>query len=374
MSLSVTLCVTLALHALPDAQQQWPHPRGDASQRGLAKGTLTLPLEEVWSQALDERLEGSALVLDGRVILGAEDGHLRAFELRTGKQLYAHDLGAPIAASPSKVGDVLVIGDMSGVVHGRDPKTGKALWRYATGGKVLGSATAFVSEGKATGVIGSYDAKIHAIDVETGKASWVYTTDNYVHGSPAISSGLVVVGGCDGVLHVLDAKRGTNAGSVTLGPQIGWSPAMVGSVAYVGHYGKRFEAWNLDKGEAMWRYQDRAFPYFSSPALSDTLVVFGGRDQRIHALDRHSGDVRWVHRTRGKVDASPVIVGDQVIVGSHDGRLRVLSMVDGKALWTHDFGSPVVASPAVAAGHVVALSEAGQITVFRQAPASSRRP
>ena len=375
MSLALAVMLTLQLHA--QAPSDWVHPRGDASLRALHELALPLPLQPLWSLSLGAHTEASPILVQGRVLIGAEDGVLRAFDLSSGKEVWKRDLGAPIGASAALVGSRVVLGDYAGTVHGLDPSSGAPLWRVKTGAKILGAANRLRQGRRDIALIGSYDAKVYAIDVSRGEVLWTHSTDNYVHGSPSVAEGLVVVGGCDGVVHVLDAQSGINAGSVSIGPQIGASIALVGTHAYFGHYANRFEAWDLDKGEVLWRYKDRAFPYFSSPAVRGDRVVFGGRDQRVHALDRRTGKLLWVHRTRGKVDASPVIAGQVVFIGSHDGRLRALDLSEGKVLWSHDMGAPISGSVAIAPGHLVVVNERGQLKAFRSEqpkPSSSGSP
>ena len=40
--------------------------------------------------------------------------------------------------------------------------------------------------------------------------------------------------------------------------------------------------------------------------------MFGGRDKKLHCVDRATGKKLWWFPTKRKVDGSPVIVGDKV--------------------------------------------------------------
>jgi len=146
------------------------------------------------------------------------------------------------------------------------------------------------------------------------------------------------------------------------------SAALAGGRAYVGHYENEFLCFDLEKGTNVWRYHDRAFPYFSSPAVTDRWVVFGGRDKRLHCVRRDDGSPVWMFATQGKVDSSPVVVGDKVVVGSDDGSLYVVGLENGKPLWTYEVGRPVSSSPAVVDGRIVVGGEDGRVYCFGPKP------
>jgi outer membrane protein assembly factor BamB len=121
------------------------------------------------------------------------------------------------------------------------------------------------------------------------------------------------------------------------------------------------------KGEIIWKYTESDAAFFSSPAVTDDLVVVGGRDMLVHALRRDNGQRVWTFKTLGEVDSSPAICGDKVIVGSVDGRLYMLRLADGQEIWSYELGQPVVSSPAVAQGVVVVGCDDGYVYAFGSA-------
>jgi outer membrane protein assembly factor BamB len=132
-------------------------------------------------------------------------------------------------------------------------------------------------------------------------------------------------------------------------------------MGYVGNYGNQVFAFDLASGEVKWRYRERNFPYFASAALSDDRVVIGGRDKRLHCLNKENGEQVWVFQTRGQVDSSPVICGDAVVVGSQDGRVYCVGLADGKERWAYEVGAPVTSSPAASDGLIVVGAEDGTV-------------
>jgi len=173
-----------------------------------------------------------------------------------------------------------------------------------------------------------------------------------------------VFGGCDGILHVISVETGKQLGEVELGSYVAASAAVYGNSAYVGHYGDEFIAANIGKGSITWRYKDRGFPFFSSPAVTESRIVVGSRDKRVHCLSRYSGKRIWVFSTRGQVDSSPVVCGDKALIGSDDGRLYILRLTDGRQLWSYEIGKPITGSPAVANGRVTVGAGDGVVYAF----------
>ena len=98
--------------------------------------------------------------------------------------------------------------------------------------------------------------------------------------------------------------------------------------------------------------------------MTDKLVIVGGRDKFVHAIDRMTGKGVWTFPTRAKVDSSPVVVGNRVFVGSNDGNLYELNLTDGKERWKFNAGKPISAAPAVGEGVLVIGSESRDGKVY----------
>jgi len=187
-----------------------------------------------------------------------------------------------------------------------------------------------------------------------------------VHATPAIRDGLAYVAGCDSTFRAIRVTDGTEAFQISSGAYVGASPVLAGDRAYFGTYREQVLAIDIKSRDIVWRYTDptRQFPYYSSAALSGGLLVLGGRDKMVHALDAATGKSAWTFATRARVDSSPLVAGGRVYVGSSDGRLYVLDLASGHKLWEFDAGAGITASPAVAAGRLVIGAQDGRLYVF----------
>jgi len=352
--------------------------RGDAGLTGVVRLPVELPekLRRIWTLRTQGPVHSSPVVAEGLVFVGSLDEHVYALDLVTGVQRWAFPAAGGIEAAPLVYEGVVYIGALDGTFYALDARTGQQRWTYKAGGKIAGAANFVVQP---TGTIeilfGSHDFALYCLNARTGELISKYVTGSYVNGTPALSNDATVIGGCDSQLHIISRAtaprnpirnptrsprrdavgfrprtvepRMAEPRTVELGSYIAASPAVLGNLAYVGHYGGRLLAIDLRAGQIVWEYGTGTQPFFSCPAVTETLVIIGGQDKKVHAVDRRTGVGRWTFATRGEVDSSPVVVGGQVVVGSDDGRLYILNLEDGVERAAYRLGPAIKTAPAV---------------------------
>jgi outer membrane protein assembly factor BamB len=344
----------------------WPMFRGNPSLTGVASGKLADKLALLWTFKTGAPVKSSPAIVDGKVFIGSDDQKVYALDLATGAKAWEFATEGPIESSALVLGATVYIGSGDGKVYALAAKDGAKVWEFKTEDKILGAPNWVKSEkdGKVAILVGSYDFRLYSLDAATGKSNWVYETGNYINGSPAVLDAITVFGGCDAVLHVINVETGEKVKEIDGGAYIAGSVALADNRAYYGHYENEFLCVDLLKDTNVWKFSDKAFPFFASPAVIGDRVIIGGRDKRVRALNRADGRELWSFATQGKVDSSPVVVDGKVVVGSEDGRLYVLSLVDGKELWNYEIGQGLTSSPALAGGKVVIGSEDGSVYCF----------
>ena len=167
------------------------------------------------------------------------------------------------------------------------------------------------------------------------------------------------------MLRLVSLRDGALLGSIEIGAYVAASPAISQGVAYFGTYENQVLAVSL-AGERRWAYEHpkRKFPYYSSAAITDGVLVVGGRDKMVHGIDPATGGPLWTHTSGARVDSSPVIVGDRVFVGGSSGDLVALDVRSGEVLWQFETGSSIVASPSLASGRLIIGTEDGDLYCF----------
>lgn len=354
----------------------WPMHRGNPQLQGVAEVAAPAKAELTWTYNAGKPVKAAAAIANGRAFFGDDNGVIHAVELATGKVAWTFKTEGPIEATPLVLDGTVFLGSSDANIYALNGADGTVKWKYATGDKVLGGAN-YVKNPKGAGnllLIGSYDSNLHCIDAATGKAIWTHATDNYINGTPALlPTGEVLFGGCDSYIHVLSLADGKEVRQIESDAYIASSVAVRDGIGYVGNYGNLVIAFDPKSGEVKWKYRDRNFPYFSSAAVTADRVIIGGRDKRLHAIDRATGKSVWTFQTRGQVDSSPVVMGDAVIVGSQDGRLYCVGLADGQERWAYETGAPLTASPAVGEGLIVIGAEDGNVYAFK-APVAAKQP
>jgi outer membrane protein assembly factor BamB len=361
--------------------QEWPMFRGGQSQTGVASETRkirpqptqglspkSLPdaMDLLWKYKTDGPVLSSAVVSDGRVFIGSGNNHVHAIDFKTGNQLWTFPTQASVEAPPMVLGNTVYVGSTDSIFYAIAAAGGSLKWQFESNDKIVGSANwTTLDSGKSRIIIfGSYDGALYALDAETGEMKWRYESQNYINGSPAVVNHRILIGGCDAMIHCLSAGDGFAVSSFDTKAYIAASVVYDGTYAFVGNFANQFLCVDIPNQKLVWEYKDRNFPFFSSAAVNDDVVVFGSRDRRVHCVNRRTGAQIWTFRTQGNVDSSPVICGNEVVVGSEDGRLYRLQLQDGKEVLSYEIGSDIVGSPAVANGVIIVGAEDGGVYAF----------
>jgi outer membrane protein assembly factor BamB len=341
----------------------WPIFRGNRGLTGVAAGAVPDKPMVLWKFETKASVKASAVVGDGRVYFGNDDGMFFALNLANGKKVWEFDSKDPIEAAALFLDGRVFFGNSFGVFFAVDAKTGEELWKFEANDLIAGSANwTLAPNGKDKYLlVGSHDGFLYCLNAKDGKKIWEYGCDQPINGSPALSGRRTMFGGCDGLLHLIDIVKGKRQKAVDVQSYVAGSVAADAGRAYVGHSGSEFLCIDLKTEKVVWTYKDRLFSYEASPALTKDRVIFGGQDKRLHCVRRDNGKVVWTFSTRGQVNSSPVVCGGKVIVGSNDGRLYIVRLKDGKLLSSFETDDGITASPAVVDGKIIIGSEDGTV-------------
>ncbi len=344
----------------------WPMFRGGQGLLGRASGSLPESMELVWKFKTDGQVKSSPAIDDGLVFVGSNDANVYAIDLGSGAKVWVYRAGDAVEAAACVVDGCVYVGSADTFLYAFDAKSGSLKWKYKTDGQILGAANWTRSpDGRNIWIlVGSYDNKLYCIDSTNGNVVWTYETDSYINGSPAVGDGVTTFGGCDAMIHVVSLADGSRKTQIDTGSFIAASAALFEGYVYVGNYDNVFLRADIESGDVVWKYTDGDYPFFSSPAVGQDVVVFGGRDKRVHCVNRNDGNVVWKFQTLGEVDSSPVICGDKVVVGSEDGRLYMIGLSDGRKIWSYEVGQGITSSPAVANGLVIVGCDDGYVYAF----------
>jgi outer membrane protein assembly factor BamB len=103
-------------------------------------------------------------------------------------------------------------------------------------------------------------------------------------------------------------------------------------------------AWDLQTGKQAWRYEDKGgkdkkdkdgtrLGISSSPGVGDGLVVVGGLEGDVLALDAATGAVKWRAKVGSEILSAPAVGQGLVLVRSIDGRVTAFDEASGERRW-----------------------------------------
>lgn len=354
--------------AKPAPEIAWPMTRGGPALSGSVAANVPADPVTAWTFTASGPVAAEATIVDGRVYVGTNKGTLHTLAADTGKEVWRFETKDAIAAAPAVAGGRVFVASNDGRLYALKADTGVELWNFATEDKMSSGAIAIKSPDGATDwvLLNGYDGTTRVLNAADGKVVWTYKTDDYINGSPAVVDGrFLVFGGCDSQLHVVNLKDGTLVHKIPTNAQIPASIGTFGTMAFCGNYANQAVAFDVVGGKVAWTYEDRALPFFSSPAVNERLVLIGSRDKHLHAIDRKTGEPVWKFPTGGRIEASPIVFADAVVFGSADGRLYAARLDTGVELWRLDLGESLVASPAFGGQQIVVSGEKGTVFAVR---------
>ncbi len=134
---------------------------------------------------------GSVALADGHAYFGQYENEFLCVDLKAGKKAWSfHDRDFPYLSSPAVTPQVVVFGGRDKLLHCVKRQDGKALWGFATRGKVDSSPV--ICGNKV--VVGSDDGRLYVVSLDKGKQLWSYEVGQPIGSSPAVARERIVVG------------------------------------------------------------------------------------------------------------------------------------------------------------------------------------
>ena len=335
-----------------------------------------------WHKALKGGIY-STPVTDGKsLFIGDDVGVMYGLDLQSGKTLWTFDTGMRIVGSPAVSDGVVVFGSANYNIYGLDAKTGKELWHITTNQAVMGAAT--IHEGVA--YIGGGDGRMFAIDIHTGKVKWSFDElKNYVLTRPLVYRDKLYFGCWDTHLYALNLADGSlvwkwnnGKGNLKLSPASVWPVAADGKI-FITAPDRYFTCLDAETGEQIWRtneYKVRETVGLSedgktvySKCMWDTIVALPTHYPLSISAASNSPSPRWVTHADFGYEHNPAMPLEKdgtLWVSTKNGLLLGMDAETGEVLWRHKIGNSILNTPLpLSRKECIYTSSEGTITYIR---------
>jgi outer membrane protein assembly factor BamB len=378
-----------------ETNTDWPQAGGTAN-KSYGHLALAQSPRKVWDVAITgssnkRRLAAAPVIGGGKLFAMDTDGTLTTFDAGSGSRRWQRRFTLPNEGTNSLFGGGasfdngnLFVTTGLGEVAALDAATGNEIWRVKPAGPLRGSPT--IAFGAV--YVMTQDNQIHALNVEDGKPLWNESGSSGQTGvfgvaAAAAGQGTVIAGYSTGELVAYRYENGRTLWSDALArtsiatavgvlTDVDADPIIDNGRVYALGQGGRMAAYELVSGQRIWELN---LAGISTPAVAGDWIFTLTDDNRLLAIARTSGKVRWMtqlprYKNEKKKKnpifwTGPVLAGGRLWIANSEGMLSSAGVMDGEVTPFTKLGSAVTLAPVVANGTLYVLDDSGKITAFR---------
>ncbi len=370
----------------------WPQVGGypNHSMQNLALNPEGL--KRIWSADIgqggggDLPLTAQPVLADGRIFTLDTDAHLSAFDITNGKQIWRKDIrnkaedDAIVGGGVSFADGMLYVTNGSSEVLAVSPLDGIIQWRRPLPAPARAAPT--IMNGRI--FISTLDSRLITLDAFDGKSLWEYQGISEIAGligaaSPAANNDVVIPAFSSGEITALRVENGSvawtdslssvrNFGGLSSIADIKALPVIDKGIVYAISFAGRLVAIDERSGNRLWQ---REISGTQTPWVAGNHLFVLSTENKLIALGRDTGSVRWVTELPRMQDKKPIILtgpllaGGRLIVAGTDGRVFEISPETGEILRQWDAGDDIALPPIIAGGTLYMLSESGTLSAYR---------
>ncbi|HVW38984.1 MAG TPA: PQQ-binding-like beta-propeller repeat protein [Pirellulales bacterium] len=256
----------------------------------------------------------------------------------------------PGLSDPLIVDGLVVVGDDEGALRAFNSADGEEVWRYAHGARIYqrpdfdGKRIYAVSEEK--GVV--------AVEPRNGLLLWEQTSrDGYGALAVCPAANLVFVAGNDGLVRALDASSGEERWATDIVKDAPRDPpGFEGKRARYGEHParptaavcddrwvfvsvfdqSRVVALDIKDGAKKFDYQTGGW-VFHAAVVDDDRVFIGSQDRAMHCVKKETGEFLWSFLTEARIESSAAVDDGKVYFASCDGVCYCVDRESGEGVW-----------------------------------------
>jgi len=340
-----------------------------------------IPLEKIWSQSTgvgsgDQLLRLTPAVNNNLVFVATRDGHLSAYNLEDGEQIWDVETKQQITAGPGVGSGYVLAGTRNAEVIAHQAIDGKPLWTMKLTSEVLS-----VPEiSKDIAIIRTSDGRVTALNLEDGSKIWDFQKTEpslTLRGTskPVIANGSVISGFDNGQLFSVSLTDGHQLWQHSVAIPRGRTelerivdldadPVVADGVVYAAAFQANVAAISLGQGQLIWK---RELSSYTGLSIMGPQLYVTDASSQIWALHVSNGASLWRQdQLQYRFLTAPVTHDQYVVVGDFEGYLHWLKQDDGTIVArmradTKGFS----VNPVVSNDILISLGKGGELTAFK---------
>lgn len=261
---------------------------------------------------------------------------------------WEHDIQSGGIGAPILADGVLYVSNQNGELYALDSATGNELWSQNIGVDVPSPVT-IVGD---VIYVGSDRYWLYALDSQTGETVWEFRTQAAVYSAPLVLDGRVYFGSADGRVYAVDLATQEAVWQVEVGDWLIWSLAEANGLLYAASDTGLY-ALDRETGEERWVAGSGSA--WNAPAVSNG-VVYAGSDGFFYALEATTGQTIWQFEDDDEAWSPPAVADGLVYVGNRNQVLFALDAASGEERWRFEAADWTTTDPTVVDG-VIYLGE-----------------
>jgi outer membrane protein assembly factor BamB len=317
MFVAAALVVAVVATCTLAAQSQAPDTKTDPANRIIA-------LDPRWSVAFDTAPIAPAGFDDQAAYLPLKGGELVAVGLERGDVRWKVPLST--AHTPSTE-DGFVFAASGEEVLALEERSGAIAWKQP-----LGAALAAPVSWDAGMLWAATAGELVALSADSGSILWRLTLQSPISAPPASAGDRLFVGLEDHRVVAFDRASGAPIWTSKVADTVTGLLALDDQVI-AGTQGNHLYSFSTDKGRLKWNW--RVGGDITGAATADEdRIYFAARDNVLRALDRRTGNLKWMQPLPSRPSGNPIRAADVVIMPTVSADIGAYSAETGKLSFT----------------------------------------
>lgn len=307
-----------------------------ASTTGMVQAIDKSNSHLIWSKQLQNGVVSGPTVAEGYVAVGTDSSTVKLLSQADGHELWTFRVSSDALSKPVISRHKVIVKTIDGHLYAFDLKTGAKLWNDDHGAPslILKASSSPVIMDKLA-LVGFSDGRLDAIDSETGRVDWQRSIA-FASGSSDVERLVDIVADpiVRGDIVYLASYQGyVGALSLSSGQFVWRKPASIYKNMAIDSQNLYLTdsedvIWAIDRqnGHVKWKQLSLKARGLTEPTLMGNRLIVGDKTGLLHVLATQNGELISRTQLSGSIDIAPAVAGNSVYIVTANGKLNRFSV------------------------------------------------